>query len=37
MTNGNSSMGFGVPSAIAAKLCRPDKKVACVSGDGGFS
>lgn len=36
MTNGNSSMGFGVPSAIAAKLCRPDKKVACVSGDGGF-
>jgi acetolactate synthase-1/2/3 large subunit len=36
MTNGNSSMGFGVPSAIAAKLCRPDKKVACVNGDGGF-
>jgi acetolactate synthase-1/2/3 large subunit len=36
MTNGNSSMGFGVPSAIAAKLCRPNKKVVCVSGDGGF-
>jgi acetolactate synthase-1/2/3 large subunit len=36
MTNGCSSMGFGVPAAIAAKLCRPDKKVACVTGDGGF-
>ena len=36
MTNGWSSMGFGVPSAIAAKLCRPDTPVACVTGDGGF-
>lgn len=36
MTNGWSSMGFGVPAAIAAKLNRPDKKVACVTGDGGF-
>lgn len=36
MTNGCSSMGFGVPAAIAAKLSRPDKKVACVTGDGGF-
>ena len=36
MTNGWSSMGFGVPSAIAAKLCLPDRSVACVSGDGGF-
>ncbi|MFZ4614924.1 MAG: thiamine pyrophosphate-binding protein [Rectinemataceae bacterium] len=36
MTNGCSSMGFGVPAAIAAKLCRPDKKVACVTGDGSF-
>ena len=36
MTNGWSSMGFGVPSAIAAKLCLPDRAVACVSGDGGF-
>lgn len=36
MTNGWSSMGFAIPSAIAAKLCRPEKKVACVVGDGGF-
>ena len=36
MTNGWSSMGFGVPSAIAAKLCLPDRAVACVTGDGGF-
>jgi len=36
MTNGWSSMGFGVPTAIAAKLCLPDRAVACVSGDGGF-
>ena len=36
MTNGWSSMGFGIPAALAAKLCRPDRKVACVTGDGGF-
>ena len=36
MTNGCSSMGFGVPAAIAAKLCRPDSKVVCVTGDGSF-
>lgn len=36
MSNGWSSMGFGIPSAIAAKLCLPDKQVACVTGDGGF-
>jgi acetolactate synthase-1/2/3 large subunit len=36
MTNGWSSMGYGVPSAIGAKLCRPDRPVVCVSGDGGF-
>jgi acetolactate synthase-1/2/3 large subunit len=36
MTNGWSSMGFGIPSAIAAKLSRPDVPVACVTGDGGF-
>lgn len=36
MTNGWSSMGFGIPSAIAAKLCFPDRSVACVVGDGGF-
>ncbi len=36
MTNGWSAMGFGVPAAIAAKLCRPDAPVCAVVGDGGF-
>ncbi|WP_256872654.1 thiamine pyrophosphate-binding protein [Candidatus Entotheonella palauensis] len=36
MTNGWSSMGFGIPAAIAAKLCRPQHPVVCVTGDGGF-
>jgi acetolactate synthase-1/2/3 large subunit len=36
MTNGWSSMGYGVPSAIGAKLCWPDRPVVCVTGDGGF-
>jgi len=36
MTNGGSSMGFGIPAAIAAKLCEPNRTVACVTGDGGF-
>lgn len=36
MSNGWSSMGFGIPAAIAAKLCRPQHPVVCVTGDGGF-
>jgi len=36
MTNGWSSMGFGVPAAIGAKIACPDKAVACITGDGGF-
>jgi len=36
MTNGWSSMGFGIPAAIGAKFSCPDKKVVCVTGDGGF-
>jgi acetolactate synthase-1/2/3 large subunit len=36
MTNGGSAMGFGIPAALAAKLCRPDHPVVCVTGDGGF-
>ncbi len=36
MSNGWSSMGFGLPAAIAAKLCRPEVPVCCVVGDGGF-
>jgi len=37
MTNGWSSMGFGVPAALAASLCRPETPVVCVTGDGGFA
>ena len=36
MTNGWSTMGFGIPSAIAAKLVHPEKDVCTVVGDGGF-
>jgi acetolactate synthase-1/2/3 large subunit len=36
ITNGWSSMGFGLPGAIAAKLARPDLPVVCVVGDGCF-
>jgi acetolactate synthase-1/2/3 large subunit len=36
MTNGWSTMGFGIPAAIAAKLMCPEKKVCAVVGDGGF-
>ena len=36
ITNGWSSMGFGIPAALAAKLARPDLPVVCVIGDGCF-
>ncbi|HUB94524.1 MAG TPA: thiamine pyrophosphate-binding protein [Stellaceae bacterium] len=36
VTNGWSSMGFGLPAAIAAKLARPDLAVVAVIGDGCF-
>jgi len=36
MTNGCSSMGFGIPAAISAKLSCPERQVVCVTGDGGF-
>jgi acetolactate synthase-1/2/3 large subunit len=36
ITNGWSSMGFGLPAAIAAKLARPDQPVVCLIGDGCF-
>ena len=36
MTNGWSTMGFGIPAAIAAKLCAPKQTVCAVVGDGGF-
>jgi pyruvate oxidase len=31
------TMGFGFPAAIAAKIAYPEKKVVCITGDGGFS
>ena len=36
MTNGWSTMGFGIPAAIGAKLTCPEKTVCAVVGDGGF-
>jgi acetolactate synthase I/II/III large subunit len=36
MTNGWSSMGFGIPAAMAAQLNDPEATVVCVTGDGGF-
>ncbi len=37
MSNGLSGMGYGLPSAIAAKLANPAQPVLAVLGDGGFS
>jgi acetolactate synthase I/II/III large subunit len=36
ITNGWSSMGFGLPGAIAAKLAEPHRPVVCLIGDGCF-
>lgn len=36
MSNGLSSMGFGLPAAAAAQLCFPQRSVCCVAGDGGM-
>lgn len=36
MTNGWSSMGFGLPAAVAAALTGRGEPVACVTGDGGL-
>jgi pyruvate oxidase len=30
------TMGFGLPAALAAKLCMPKKPVVCITGDGGL-
>src|SRR5215208_4211274 len=34
--NGFCSMGFALPGAIAAQLARPNQKIVCMCGDGGF-
>ena len=36
VSNGLIPMGIGIPSAIGAKLSRPDSKVVAVVGDGGL-
>jgi acetolactate synthase-1/2/3 large subunit len=36
IANGLAGMGFALPTAIAAKLVYPTRKVVTVSGDGGF-
>jgi acetolactate synthase I/II/III large subunit len=36
IANGLAGMGFALPSAIAAKLVYPERRVVAVSGDGGF-
>jgi acetolactate synthase-1/2/3 large subunit len=36
MSNGLSSMGFGFPAALGAKLIYPDRPVVAIIGDGGF-
>ena len=36
MTNGWSTMGFGIPAAMAAQMNEPDATVVCITGDGGF-
>lgn len=36
LDNALATMGAGLPSAIAAKMISPEKKVISISGDGGF-
>jgi acetolactate synthase-1/2/3 large subunit len=36
ISNGLASMGIALPGAIAAKLVRPERRVAAFTGDGGF-
>src|SRR5205085_4903026 len=37
MSNGLSSMGYGLPAAIGLRLAHPDRRVVAVIGDGGFA
>lgn len=36
LDNALATMGAGLPSAMAAAILHPDKKVVAVCGDGGF-
>lgn len=35
-SGGLGTMGFGLPAAMGAQLARPNSRVICLSGDGGF-
>ena len=35
-SNGFSSMGYGLPAAIAARLALPERTVCCLTGDMGL-
>jgi acetolactate synthase-1/2/3 large subunit len=35
-SGGLGTMGFGFPASIGAKIANPDKRVVCITGDGGF-
>jgi acetolactate synthase-1/2/3 large subunit len=37
LSNGLSSMGYGLPAALALKMAEPARQVACILGDGGFA
>lgn len=37
VTNGLSSMSFGLPAAVAASLALPQRPVVCLTGDGGLA
>ncbi|KQX56584.1 thiamine pyrophosphate-binding protein [Paenibacillus sp. Root444D2] len=37
LSNQWRTMGFGLPAAMAAKLCWPEKQVVCITGDGGLA
>jgi acetolactate synthase-1/2/3 large subunit len=36
ISNGLATMGFALPAAIAAQLVHPDRRVVCLTGDGGL-
>ncbi len=36
ISNGLATMGFALPAAIAAQLACPERRVFCLTGDGGF-
>jgi acetolactate synthase-1/2/3 large subunit len=36
ISNGQQTLGVGLPWAIAASIVRPTEKIVAISGDGGF-